>query len=56
MSFIMKHASNILRLFVIASSMMVTTVLSVIFLHTELNVHFVLSSICVIAALYLYNK
>ncbi|XP_028399150.1 probable UDP-sugar transporter protein SLC35A4 [Dendronephthya gigantea] len=56
MSAVMKHASNITRLFITSTAMVVTTLLSYILFQFELNV-FLLSALgLVIFALFLYNR
>lgn len=54
MSVVIKHASNIYRLFVIAFALIVTAVLSVLFLSLTLNSYFFVSFIAMMSALYLY--
>jgi len=56
MSAIMKHASNITRLFLISSAMVVATVLSVIIFHLQLNSYFCVSFVFVFVALVLNHK
>lgn len=56
MSVIMKHSSNITRLFYISCAMLVTTVLSVTVLSLRLNWYFVAACFLVVVALYLYHK
>lgn len=56
MSAVMKHANNITRLFIVSSSMIVTTVLSVLVFNTQLNFYFFLSLSIVIIALFLYHN
>ncbi|GAB6018761.1 hypothetical protein CHUAL_000430 [Chamberlinius hualienensis] len=55
MSAIMKHSSNITRLFVISSAMIVTTGLSVIMFHMQLNAYLVGACVVIILALFLYH-
>jgi len=55
-SAIMKHASNITRLFIIACAMLVATILSVAVFHLRLNVYFSAAFTFVLIALYLYHK
>ncbi|XP_060067223.1 probable UDP-sugar transporter protein SLC35A4 isoform X2 [Ylistrum balloti] len=55
MSVIMKHASNITRLFVVSCAMLVATGLSVSVFNTRINSFFVLSLILVLVALCLYH-
>jgi len=54
MSVVIKHSSNIIRLFVISFSLIVTTVLSVIIFDLALNVYFFTSFISMMFALWLY--
>ncbi|XP_046373610.1 probable UDP-sugar transporter protein SLC35A4 [Haliotis rufescens] len=56
MSAIMKHGSNITRLFIISSAMLVTTLLSVAIFQLALNMYYVLAFILVIVALYMYHR
>ncbi|KAK3710035.1 hypothetical protein QZH41_012428 [Actinostola sp. cb2023] len=55
MSAVMKHASNITRLIIIACAMVVTTFLSVLVFSLQLNVYFVGAFILVIVALKFYH-
>ncbi|OWF54134.1 probable UDP-sugar transporter protein SLC35A4 [Mizuhopecten yessoensis] len=55
MSVIMKHASNITRLFVVSSAMLVATGLSVTVFNTNINSYFLMSLILVLVALCLYH-
>lgn len=55
MSAVMKHASNITRLFLISCAMLVTTFLSVLIFYLHLNVFFCASFVLVFVALYLYH-
>ncbi|CAF0781130.1 unnamed protein product [Brachionus calyciflorus] len=55
MSLVMKYSSNITRLFVISSSLIVTTVLSVIIFSLKLNIYFYFCFSCIMFALFLYN-
>lgn len=55
MGVIMKFASNISKLFLVSSAMVLTTVLSVIIFHLQLNLFFFLSLVFVVAAQYMYN-
>lgn len=55
MSAVMKHASNITRLFIISCAMLVTTVLSVLIFQLQLNIYFGCAFISVIIALALYH-
>lgn len=54
MSVVIKHTSNIIRLFVISFSLIVTTILSVIVFNLILNIYFFMSFASLIFALYLY--
>ena len=54
MSIVMKHADNIVRLFIISASLIVTAVLSVLFFNLNLNLYFYFSFIAVIIACYFY--
>ncbi|XP_074651884.1 putative UDP-sugar transporter protein SLC35A4 [Tubulanus polymorphus] len=56
MSAIMKHASNITRLFLISTAMVVTTILSMIIFNLQLNTYFCISFVLVIGALAMYHK
>ena len=55
MSLVMKHGSNITRLFIISGAMLTTTVLSVIILGTVLNGFFIVAVVLVMMAVYLYH-
>ncbi|CAF0958392.1 unnamed protein product [Adineta ricciae] len=54
MSVVIKHSSNIIRLFVISFSLIVTTVLSFFIYHISLNMYFFISFITMTCALSLY--
>lgn len=54
MSVVMKHSSNITRLFVISCSLVVTTVLSVLIFSLKLNVYFYICFSLILLSLYLY--
>ncbi len=54
MSIIMKHGSNILRLFVISCAMVVNTILSKLVFSLQPGVDFWLAFVLVLLALYLY--
>jgi len=56
MSGVMKHASNITRLFLISCAMLVATTLSVIIFHLQLNLYFCLAFTLVIVAVFLYYR
>lgn len=55
LSIVMKYSSNITRLFIISSSLFVTTVLSILIFSLKLNVFFYLSFFVILLALYLYT-
>jgi UDP-sugar transporter A1/2/3 len=55
-SAIMKYANNLVKLFVFAVSLVVTSVLSAIFFQFEPSLHFMLGSCVVFIAIYLYNR
>jgi hypothetical protein len=54
MSVLIKHTSNIIRLFVISYSLIVTIVLSLALFHLTLNFYFVFSFAAMMCALWLY--
>ena len=54
MSVVIKHASNIVRLFVISFSLVVTAALSVLVFHLSLNLYFFVSFASMTCALWLY--
>jgi len=56
LSAVMKYASNITKLFIISSAMVVTTVLSVILFSLQLNLYFLLAFALVVFALFLNQK
>ncbi|KAI0237325.1 putative UDP-sugar transporter protein SLC35A4 [Lamellibrachia satsuma] len=56
MSSIIKHGSNITRLFFIACAMLVTTTLSILIFGLQLNTYFCAAFVIVIVALYLHQK
>jgi len=56
MSAVMKHASNITRLFLISCAMLVATTLSVLIFHLQLNVYFCLAFAVVVLAVFLYYR
>lgn len=56
MSAIMKHSSNIARLFLISCAMLVTTGLSMIIFKLTLNLYFSISFVLVFIALILYHR
>jgi len=53
---IMKYANNLVKLFTFASSLMLTTVLSVLFFGYELTLQFTLGASVVFISIYLYNR
>jgi UDP-sugar transporter A1/2/3 len=55
-SAIMKYANNLVKLFVFAVSLVVTSVLSAVFFQFEPSLHFMLGSSVVFIAIYLYNR
>ncbi|VDD81430.1 unnamed protein product [Mesocestoides corti] len=55
MGFVMKYANNILRLFIISSAMVVTTILSILIFNLVVKTSFLISASTVVAALFLYN-
>eukprot|EP00058_Branchiostoma_floridae_P005325 XP_002590813.1 hypothetical protein BRAFLDRAFT_90054 [Branchiostoma floridae] len=55
-SAVMKHASNITRLFIISCAMLVTTVASMVLFSLELNLYFCVSFVLVIVAMVLYHR
>ena len=54
MSIVMKHSSNITRLFIISASLIVTTVLSVLFFNLNLNFYFYAAFFAILIAIYFY--
>jgi probable UDP-sugar transporter A4 len=54
MSFLMKYSNNITRLFVISSSLIITTFLSVLIFSLKLNLYFYFCFIAIMFALYFY--
>ncbi len=54
MSVVMKHSSNIIRLFVISFSLIVTTLLSLVIFHISFNIYFFISFMTMICSLSLY--
>lgn len=56
MSIIFKHSDNIARLFLVSSSMVVTTLVSVLLFHLSLNMYFYSAFLLVVCALYLYQR
>ena len=56
MSIVMKYSNNITRIFVISSSLVVTTVLSVLVFSLKLNLYFYFGFFTILLAIYLYNS
>nr|XP_006817758.1 PREDICTED: LOW QUALITY PROTEIN: probable UDP-sugar transporter protein SLC35A4-like [Saccoglossus kowalevskii] len=56
MSAVMKHTSNIIRLFIITCAMLVTTSLSMVLWNLQINFYFGLAFVLVFIALLLYHK
>ncbi|XP_052796094.1 probable UDP-sugar transporter protein SLC35A4 isoform X2 [Mya arenaria] len=56
MSVVMKHGSNLTRLFIISGAMLVSTLSSVLFLGTTINAYFLLAAFIVSGAVYLYHQ
>lgn len=54
MSVVIKYSSNIVRLFVISFSLIVTAVLSLLIFHINLNIYFFISFLTMICALSFY--
>ena len=54
MSVVMKHSSNIVRLFVISFSLIVTALLSLFIFHMSFNIYFFVSLLTMTGALSLY--
>ncbi|CAF1524299.1 unnamed protein product [Rotaria sordida] len=54
MSVVIKHSSNIIRLFVISFSLIVTSLLSLFIFHISFNIYFFISFITMTCALSLY--
>jgi probable UDP-sugar transporter A4 len=54
MSVVIKHSSNIIRLFVISFSLIVTALLSLFIFHISFNIYFFISFFTMISALSLY--
>jgi UDP-sugar transporter A1/2/3 len=55
-SAIMKYANNLVKLFVFAVSLVITTLLSIAFFSFEPSLHFALGSTVVFISIYLYNR
>ena len=54
MSIVIKHSSNIIRLFIISFSLVITTLLSSFIFQTNFNMYFFISFITMIGAVFLY--
>ena len=54
MSVVIKHSSNIIRLFVISFSLIVTAILSVLVFHISFNIYFFISFLTMMSSLSLY--
>lgn len=54
MSVVIKHSSNIIRLFVISFSLIVTALLSLFIFHITFNIYFFISFVTMICSLSLY--
>jgi hypothetical protein len=54
MSVVIKHSSNIIRLFVISFSLIVTAILSFFIFHINFNIYFFISFVTITCALSLY--
>ena len=54
MSVVIKHSSNIIRLFVISFSLIVTALLSLFIFHISFNIYFFVSFVTMICAVSLY--
>lgn len=54
MSVVIKHSSNIIRLFIISFSLVVTTVLSVLVFHIDFNLYFFVSVVIMICAVSIF--
>lgn len=55
MSVVMKHGSNLTRLFIISGGMLTSTVLSMFVFGTVINMYFIIAAVLVITAIYLYH-
>ena len=53
---VMKHGSNITRLFIISTAMLITTLVSISLFGLQLNLYFTVSFGCVLTALALYHE
>ena len=59
MSVVIKYSSNIIRLFIISFSLIITTVLSLLIFHMDLNIYFFISlavMICALAIFYTHEN
>jgi probable UDP-sugar transporter A4 len=54
MSVVIKHSSNIIRLFIISFSLIVTTILSLLIFHIDFNIYFFISLVIMICALSIF--
>lgn len=54
MSIVIKHSSNIIRLFVISFSLIVTAILSIFIFHISFNIYFFISFLTMVSSLSLY--
>ena len=54
MSVVIKHSSNIIRLFVISFSLIITAILSFLIFHINFNIYFIISVFTITCALSLY--
>lgn len=55
MSIVMKYSSNITRLFIISSSVILTTILSILVFSLQINIFFYISFFVIMIALYFYT-
>ncbi|XP_060607229.1 probable UDP-sugar transporter protein SLC35A4 [Ruditapes philippinarum] len=55
MSVVMKHGSNLTRLFIISGGMLTSTILSVFVFGTVINVFFIIAAMLVVSAIFLYH-
>ncbi|KAL4227691.1 hypothetical protein ACF0H5_013126 [Mactra antiquata] len=55
MSVVMKHGSNLTRLFIISGGMLTSTLLSILVFSTEINIFFLIAALLVTVAIYLYH-
>jgi len=56
MSVVMKHGSNLTRLFIISGAMLMSTLMTYFVFHTVINMFFLLAAVLVIIAIYLYHR